>query len=106
MDSSIGYIESNIQSCCGSCNYMKSHYSLDTFLEKCTFVALNHKIVEQNIQNVPIVKGNKLTVEEKREKERVRKQEQREAQRKEYGEEEYKKMHAKKIADQRKKNKA
>jgi len=103
VDSSIGYIESNIQSCCGSCNYMKSDYSLETFLEKCTLVALNHKIVETNIQNVPIVKGNKLTAEEKRERERVRKQAQREAQRKEYGKEEYKKIHAKKIADQRKK---
>lgn len=103
VDSSIGYIESNIQSCCGSCNYMKSNYSLEIFLEKCTLIALNHKQVETNIQNIPIVKSNKLTVEAKRERERVRKQEQREAQRKEYGEEEYKKMHAKKIADQRKK---
>jgi hypothetical protein len=50
-----------------------------------------------------IVKGNKLTLEEKKEKERSRKQSQRDALRKKYGDEEYKKLHAKKISDQRKK---
>jgi hypothetical protein len=52
-----------------------------------------------------IVKGNKLTDEQKREKERIRKQAQRDALRKKYGDEEYKKLHAKQIAEQRKKNK-
>jgi hypothetical protein len=49
-----------------------------------------------------IVKGNKMTAEEKKEKERIRKQAQRDALRKKYGDEEYKKIHAKKIAEQRK----
>ena len=50
-----------------------------------------------------IVKGNKLTNDQKREKERIRKKAQRDALRKKYGDEEYKKLHAKQIAEQRKK---
>jgi hypothetical protein len=49
-----------------------------------------------------IVEGNKITQEQKREKQRIRKQTQRDALRKKYGDEEYKKLHAKKMADQRK----
>jgi len=47
--------------------------------------------------------NNKMTQEQKREKERIRKQAQRDALRKKYGDEEYKKLHAKKMAEQRKK---
>jgi len=48
---------------------------------------------------------NKQTEEEKREKAKLRKQKQRENMREKYGDEEYKKMRAKEIADNRKKNK-
>jgi hypothetical protein len=48
---------------------------------------------------------NKQTDEEKREKAKIRKQKQRENMREKYGDEEYKKMRAKEIADNRKKNK-
>ncbi len=42
-------------------------------------------------------------VKQDREKERIRKQAQHDALRKKYGDEEYKKIHAKKIAEKRKK---
>jgi hypothetical protein len=105
VDSSIGYIESNIQSCCGTCNIMKSNYSLDSFLEKCSLIATRHKSNELTDQIIAIVKGNKLSTEEKRERERIKKQKQRDAMKEKYGDEEYKKMNAKKMAEQRKKSK-
>jgi hypothetical protein len=67
MDSEIGYIETNIQSCCGSCNYMKNNYSLESFLEKCTLIALNHKPVEESTEMNHIVAQNKLSKSEKKE---------------------------------------
>lgn len=35
VDSSKGYIEGNIVSCCTMCNYMKRNYDTDTFLDQC-----------------------------------------------------------------------
>ena len=105
VDSSIGYIESNIQSCCGTCNIMKSNYSLDSFLKKCSLIAMHHKPVEETNQLIAIVKGNKLSIEEKTERERIKKQKQRDTIKEKYGDEEYKKMNAKKMAEQRKKKK-
>lgn len=67
VDSSIGYVESNMQSCCGNCNIMKSNYTLESFLEKCTLVAMNHKPNVPMNQVVAIVKGNKLSKSEKKE---------------------------------------
>lgn len=49
-------------------------------------------------QTTQIVKGNKLTQEEKREKERLKKQKQREALKEKYGDDGYKKMRAEEIA--------
>lgn len=65
VDSSIGYVETNMQSCCGTCNIMKSNYSLESFLEKCTLITLNHKPNDPMNQTVAIVKGNKLSKNEK-----------------------------------------
>lgn len=107
VDSSIGYIESNLQTCCGNCNCMKSNYTLDTFLDKCVLISTyyfsQHRDTESFQEKNQIVPGNKMTQEQKREKERIRKQAQRDALRKKYGDEEYKKLHAKKMAEQRKK---
>jgi hypothetical protein len=107
LDSLIGYIESNLQTCCGNCNYMKNNYKLDTFLDKCMLISIyyftQHRVIEPNQEINQIVPSNKMTQEQKREKERIRKQAQRDALRKKYGDEEYKKLHAKKIAEQRKK---
>ena len=67
IDSKIGYIETNIQSCCGSCNYMKNNYSLESFLEKCTLIALKHQPVEESTEMNHIVAQNKLSKSEKKE---------------------------------------
>lgn len=67
IDSAIGYIETNLQSCCGSCNYMKNNYSLESFLEKCTLIALNHKPVDESTEMNHIVAQNKLSKSEKKE---------------------------------------
>ena len=74
VDSTIGYVESNMKSCCGTCNIMKSNYTLDSFLEKCSLVAMNHKPNEPMNQNVAIVKGNKLSKSEKKEIHDVKKE--------------------------------
>jgi hypothetical protein len=108
VDNTIGYVEHNCKSCCGNCNYIKRDNTYDAFTSKCMLIYHKHK--ETNKVNIheetrQIVKGNKLTVEQKREKEKIRKKAQRDALRKKYGDEEYKKLHAKKIAEQRKKTK-
>jgi hypothetical protein len=107
VDSFIGYIPKNCSSCCGNCNYMKNNYTLDAFLDKCTIISKyyfsQHRDIESFQEKNQIVPSNKMTQEQKREKERVRKQAQRDALRKKYGDDEYKKLHAKKIAEQRKK---
>lgn len=106
----VGYTSENSKSCCGNCNYIKRDNKYDDFIHKCMLIYQKHKpmsevIQQPNVIEEPrvIVQGNKLTVEQKRERERIRKQAQREALRKRYGDEEYKKVHALKIAEQRKK---
>jgi hypothetical protein len=126
----IGYIESNVKSCCGNCNFIKKNYSYDNFITKCKLICkknfhtneilspieikpkskiiIKSKITEKIIKNKEdqeqklIVKSNKLSVEEKREKERIKKQLQREKLREKHGDEEYKKMRAEEIARTRK----
>jgi hypothetical protein len=76
---------------------------------KCKLIYQKHvdvqtyQVIQDNQEIRTIVKGNKLNPEEKKEKERVRKQKQRESLRARYGDEEYKRLHAIKIAEQRKK---
>jgi hypothetical protein len=65
------------------------------------------KIVKEKDQQekTQIVRGNKLSQDEKREKERLKKQKQREALREKYGDEEFRKMRAEEIARTRQKKK-
>ena len=125
-DSSIGYIETNCKTCCTDCNMMKKNYKYEEFIDKCTLIHkknITDMKIKQSIQDIPVVEtipvkiipdkdtqevniitpSNKLTLEQKREKERVKKQAQREALRNKYGDEQYKKLHAEKISEQRKK---
>ena len=127
IDSSIGYIENNVYSCCGNCNYMKNNYSYKIFIDKCVLIynKLNKKtltiedthvqnevveiqnevvVQEQKVKEMrTIVKGNKLSSDDIRELARIRKQKSREALKEKYGDEEYNKKRAKEIADHRKK---
>lgn len=52
VDSTLGYIENNIESCCGECNFMKNEFDLDNFLEKCLKnYQLNSEIADQLCDN-------------------------------------------------------
>ena len=140
-DSDIGYIEKNVNSCCGNCNMIKRDYNYDDFINKCKLICeknvkplpiqIKSKIIfkikvketqinsESNIvvksekivkekaeqEKTQIVRGNKLSQEEKREKERLKKQKQREALREKYGDEGFRKMRAEEIARTRQKKK-
>ena len=108
MNNTLGYVEDNCKSCCGNCNYIKRDNTYNEFINKCMLIYHKHKkecTINVNEENRTIVNGIKLTYEEKKEKERIRKNTQRDKLRDKYGDEEYKKLHAKKIADQRKKSK-
>lgn len=41
VDSSMGYIKSNIVSSCSMCNYMKRSYSKEEFIKRCLLIAIN-----------------------------------------------------------------
>ena len=124
IDSSIGYIENNVYTCCGNCNYMKNNYSYKHFIDKCLLIynhthpiikvdtltndIINIPIQETNInvqENKHIVTSNKLSQDKIKENARLRKQKQRKLLKEKYGNEEYNKLRAKEIAEQRKKKK-
>jgi hypothetical protein len=42
IDNAEGYINNNIKSCCGNCNYMKRNYTLNKFLKKCKVISELH----------------------------------------------------------------
>jgi hypothetical protein len=139
-DSNKGYIETNVNSCCGNCNMIKRDYIYEVFVKKCKSIcdknvkiivksklpnvskvirlkSQNEALTESNVnseklikekaeqEKTQIVRGNKLSQEEKREKERLKKQKQREALREKYGDEEFRKMRAEEIARTRQKKK-
>jgi hypothetical protein len=120
IDSSIGYLENNVYSCCGNCNYMKKNYSYKRIIDKCVMIykeqIIKNTLLQNEITNevtnveseVPkekrtIIKGHKLNPEEIKHNNRIRKQKQRELLKEHYGNEEYNKIHAKQIAENRKK---
>ena len=125
INSSVGYLESNVYSCCGNCNYMKNNYTYKEFMDKCLLIYNKLQIDKiKKIKNIPqndiinpeviqkeeecqeknsIVKGNKLSLIDRTEYNRIKKQEQRKALKERYGNDEYNKIRAKEIAEQRKK---
>ena len=124
INSAIGYIENNVYSCCSNCNYMKSNYTYKQIMDKCLLIYNHiHPTIEVNInEEIPtneeiipieenikvqetrnIVKGNKLSSDDKKEIARLKKQKQRQALKERYGNEEYNKLRAKEIANYRKK---
>lgn len=127
IDNSIGYLENNVHPCCGNCNYMKKNYTYKNFIDKCVMIYNKIKTDKESIsikepvnevfninvdlteppvkQKRTIVKGHKLTPEEIKENARIRKNAQRDALKARYGNEEYNKIHAKEIAEYRKKKK-
>lgn len=91
----IGYTQDNCRPCCANCNYMKSDYSYDDFIEKLMDIYFNNEIKKRNSgqiieidsQVVPLIattdakkkKKIPMTDEEKRKKNRLRQQKCREA---------------------------
>ena len=125
IDSNKGYNESNVHPCCANCNYMKNNYTYKDFMDKCIMIYNHNKIENVVIENQliedeivenkvienqvvqekrTIVKTNKLSSDQIKEKNRIKKQRQRERLIDKYGNEEYKKMRAKEIAEHRRKN--
>jgi len=114
IDNKVGYITSNVESCCGSCNFIKKDMQLGELFNKMNEIYLKckNKVETTTIINKThkpsknIVKNtNKKTVEEKREDARIRKQISRDKLKEKYGDEEYKKQRAKELADYRKSKK-
>ncbi len=129
VDNDKEYSESNVESCCGNCNMLKINYTYDSFIEKCKLICEKNieiyhpvekqklkiifktKQIEKNIKDKDaqdksrITPSNKLSIDEKREKERLKKQRQRQALRERHGDEEYKKMRAEEIANTRRNKK-
>lgn len=113
-DNNLGYIMSNVKSCCGSCNYIKNDIELRELFNKMTEIYLKCKnkvetttiISKTHKPSKNIVKiMNKKSTEEKREDARIRKQISRDKLKEKYGDEEYKKQRAKELADYRKSKK-
>jgi hypothetical protein len=120
LNSSIGYIENNVYSCCGNCNYMKNNYTYKSFIDKCVMIYKSSNTSKEQFTNTlleneilvsknsqiketrTIVKSNKLSSFDKKEIERLRKQKQRKELKERYGKDEYNKRRAKEIADHRK----
>ena len=89
---------------------MKNNSSYKEFIDKCLLI-YEHSIkdTDELLENVvvetrDIVKGNKLSSDVRKEQNRINKQAQRDRLIAKYGDEEYKRMHAKQIAENRRKN--
>lgn len=50
VDSSHGYKNPNVVSCCTTCNRVKYRYSVDAFIQRCVAIALNHNMLIKSIQ--------------------------------------------------------
>jgi len=101
-DNTKGYTLDNIRSCCGTCNYMKKNYEYDVFVQKFCLIynyQQDHPVALSPYQEEKrtIVKGNKVTSEEKQERDAIRKEVNRNALVDRYSDE-FIKQNAKEIA--------
>ena len=83
-DNTKGYTLDNIRSCCGICNYMKKNYEYEEVIKKFGLIYIyqqEHPVAHSLYQEErrTIVKGNKVTSEEKQERHAIRKGIKREA---------------------------
>ena len=77
-DNTKGYTLDNIRSCCGICNYMKKNYEYEEVIKKFGLIYIyqqEHPVAHSLYQEErrTIVKGNKVTSEEKQERHAIRK---------------------------------
>ena len=103
LDNTKGYTLENIKSCCWVCNYMKKKCEYNDLIQKLCLICSyqqDHPVspsLEEENKN-PIVKGNKVTHEEKVERTIERKEQGRKALCERYGSDEYIKEKAKELA--------
>ena len=103
LDNTKGYTQDNIKSCCWVCNYMKKKCDYNELIQKLSLICSyqqEHPVapsLEEENKN-PIVKGNKITHEEKVELSNERKKQSRKALCERYGSDEYIKEKAKDLA--------
>ena len=83
-DNTKGYTLDNIRSCCGICNYMKKNYEYDKVIKKLCLICNYQQ--ERPVAPSPyeeekrtIVKGNKMTSEDKQARDAIRKEVNRKA---------------------------
>jgi hypothetical protein len=104
IDNSIGYIISNLQTCCGECNYMKKDYHIDEFMNKLKMIYDNKKmdisIENETCENI-IGRSNKKSKIQIAEEREFRKQNQQNNLINKYNNEEYKKMRSLELAKNR-----
>jgi len=103
LDNTKGYILENIKSCCWVCNYMKKNCEYEDLIDKLSLICsyqqehpVSPSLLEENKN--PIVKGNKVTHEEKVERTIERKEQGRKALCERYGNDDYIKEKAKELA--------
>jgi hypothetical protein len=106
VNNELGYVEGNVQTCCGNCNYMKRDYNLDDFMNKLKeiYIYVNTKgenvvIIDRNVELKNIVKGNKKSKEEKEAIQKERKERKREELVKRYSDEDIKKERIQKLVE-------
>jgi hypothetical protein len=109
-NNSIGYITKNVRPCCGQCNIMKNVMEYQYFINK--LLKIYNCSQKQNYIPVcvPVINAlnrnlNKPSRDEMHKISTKKKEERRKNMREKYADEEYKRMHAQKIAEQRRKKK-
>jgi hypothetical protein len=83
-DNTKGYTNDNIRSCCGICNYMKKSYEYDDVIKKMSMICnyqQEHPVALSPYEEEKrtIVKGHKMTSEEKQARDAIRKEVNRKA---------------------------
>jgi hypothetical protein len=83
-DNTKGYTIDNIRSCCGICNYMKKSYEYDDVIKKMCMICnyqQEHPVASSHYEEEKrtIVKGDKMTSEEKQARDAIRKEVNRKA---------------------------
>ena len=109
-DNNIGYTLENVRPCCGQCNIMKKDMEYQYFINKLLKIYQCSQKQTYVPVCVPIVNSlnrnpNKPSREEICKISTEKRQERRNNMRNKYGDVEYKRMHAQKIAEQRRKKK-
>jgi hypothetical protein len=103
LDNTKGYTLENAKSCCWVCNFMKKNCEYKALIDKLCLICSyqqEHPVLPstQEENKNPIVKGNKLTHEEKVERSMERKEQSRKALCERYGSDDYIKEKAKELA--------